>query len=178
MSPVHFIDFPSVHTVATLAGPLLAATKSKSSGSVTLIFFVLLFGVGYMFLIRPQRQRRQRQMQTNKQISVGDKVMLSSGIIGRVEGFVGDRARIEVAPGTVIEVLRQAVSQRVDESVNGDQASATPPSYDTRGHDDVVDDSGHHPYAVPPLESGGTSFPGDDVDGHEPGGNANGGGSR
>jgi len=52
-----------------------------------------------MFLIRPQRQRRQRQMQLGKQIAVGDKVMLSSGILGRVEGFVGDHARIEIAPG-------------------------------------------------------------------------------
>ena len=41
--------------------------------------------------------------------------MLTSGIIGRVEGFVGDRARIEIAPGMVIEVVRQAVAQRIDD---------------------------------------------------------------
>jgi preprotein translocase subunit YajC len=178
MTPVHVIALSSTHTLATFAGPLLvAATKSKSSGSVTLIFFVLLFAVGYMFLIRPQRQRRQRQMQTNKQISVGDKVMLSSGIIGRVEGFVGDHARIEIAPGTVIEVLRQAVTQRIDEPVEGDIGSDAR-SYDDHSHDDIVDDSGHDPYSVPPLESGDTAFPVEDVDGQHPGGNANGGGSR
>src|ERR1035438_8063263 len=55
-----------------------------------------------MFLIRPRRQRRQRQLQVSKQIEVGDKVLLSSGIIGRVDGFVGDHARIEVAPGVII----------------------------------------------------------------------------
>jgi preprotein translocase subunit YajC len=84
-----------------------------------LIIVVLLFAVGYMFLIRPQRQRRQRQLQVSKQISVGDKVMLTSGIIGRVEGFVGDHARIEVAPGVIIEVVRRAVSQRLDEAGDG-----------------------------------------------------------
>ena len=83
-----------------------------------MIFIVLLFAVGYMFLIRPRRQRRQRQLQVSKQIEVGDKVLLSSGIIGRVEGFVGDHARIEVAPGVIIEVVRGAVSQRVDEAVD------------------------------------------------------------
>lgn len=104
---VHVLAFSGVHNLAALSSPLFGATTTKkSSGSFTLIFFVLLFGVGYMFLIRPQRQRRQRQLQVSKQISVGDKVMLSSGILGRVEGFVGDHARIEVAPGTVIEVLR------------------------------------------------------------------------
>jgi len=84
-----------------------------------LIFIVLLIAVGYMFLIRPRRQRRQRQLTVGKQIEVGDKVLLSSGIIGRVDGFVGDRARIEVAPGVIIEVVRRAVSQRLDDAVDG-----------------------------------------------------------
>jgi preprotein translocase subunit YajC len=117
MLPVQVLTFSSIHTVAPLTVALLAAAK-KSSSSFTLIFIVLLFVVGYMFLIRPQRQRRQRQLQVSKQIEVGDKVLLSSGIIGRVEGFVGDHARIEVAPGVIIEVVRGAVSQRVDEAVD------------------------------------------------------------
>ena len=114
---VHVLALSGFHNLTAITGPaLVAAAAKKSSSGFTLIFFVLLFAVGYMFLIRPQRQRRQRQMQLGKQISVGDKVMLSSGILGRVEGFVGDHARIEIAPGTVIEVLRAAVSQRVDEA--------------------------------------------------------------
>jgi preprotein translocase subunit YajC len=117
MLPVQVLTFSSIHTVAPLTGALLAAAK-KSSSSFTLIFIVLLFAVGYMFLIRPRRQRRQRQLQVSKQIEVGDKVLLSSGIIGRVDGFVGDHARIEVAPGVIIEVVRGAVSQRVDEAVD------------------------------------------------------------
>ena len=116
---VQVLTFSSIHTVAPLTVALLAAAAKKSSSSFTLIFIVLLFVVGYMFLIRPQRQRRQRQLQVSKQIDVGNKVLLSSGIIGRVDGFVGDHARIEVAPGVIIEVVRGAVSRRVDEAVDG-----------------------------------------------------------
>ncbi len=178
MSPVHVTAVSSIHTLATFTGPLMvAATKKSSSGATTLIFFLLLFAVGYMFLIRPQRQRRQRQVQAGKQISVGDKVMLTSGIIGRVEGFVGDRVRVEIAPGTVIEVVRQAVSQRVDESVGGDHG-VDAPAYDGHGHDDLVDDAGRDPYSVAPLEPGETTESADDHDGHRPGGNASGGGIR
>ena len=61
--------------------------------------------------------------------------MLSSGIIGRVEGFVGDRARIEIAPGMVIEVMRQAVSQRVDEAPDADLRHDEDDSYDE--HEDA-----------------------------------------
>jgi preprotein translocase subunit YajC len=47
--------------VAPLTVALLAAAAKKSSSSFTLIFIVLLFAVGYMFLIRPQRRRHLRQ---------------------------------------------------------------------------------------------------------------------
>jgi preprotein translocase subunit YajC len=159
MPLAHVIAVPSLHTLASLSGPLLVATAKKGSSATTLIFFVLLFAVGYMFLIRPQRQRRQRALQVTKEISVGDKVMLSSGIMGRVDGFVGDHARIEVAPGTVIEVLRQAVTKRIDDPVETD---VNMPSYDDHTHDDLVDDSGHDPYSVAPLDPGEPTDPGDD----------------
>jgi preprotein translocase subunit YajC len=180
MSHVHVLASATIHALSPLAGSLLAATttaKKSPNSSFTLIFFVLLLGVGYMFLIRPQRQRRQRQLQVSKQISVGDKVMLSSGIIGRVEGFVGDRARIEIAPGMVIEVVRQAVSQRIDDVPDADHEHDGDDSYDEHDHDDLVDDSDHDPYSVPPLETSETSDSGDDVDGSHPSGNGTGGGS-
>ena len=176
---VHVLALSGIHDLAVLTGPLLAAAAAKkSNGSFTLIFFVLLFAVGYMFLIRPQRQRRQRQLQLGKQISVGDKVVLSSGILGRVEGFVGDHARIEIAPGTVIEVIRAAVSQRVDEAAGDDHDHSGNSSFDERHHEDLVDDAGHDPYSVAPLETGETTDPGDDADGRHPGGNSSGGSGR
>jgi len=176
---VHVLAFSGIHNLAALTGSALAATAAKkSSSSFTLIFFVLLFGVGYMFLIRPQRQRRQRQVQLGKQVSVGDKVMLSSGILGRVEGFVGDHARIEIAPGTVIEVLRAAVSQRVEEAADGAGDLAGHVSFDERDHDDLVDDSDYDPYSVPPLEADKTPKPGDDADGDHPGGSGRGSDNR
>lgn len=175
MSPLQFSTVASIHTFASLLGPvLLGAAKKTSSSGFTLIFFVLLFAVGYMFLIRPQRQRRQRQMQQNRQIAVGDRVMLSSGIFGRVEGFVGDHVRVEIAPGLVIEVVRQAVSQRVDEPVDANVAP-TDTSFHDGSHDDVIDDSGHDPYSVPPLDSSNGAGTAGEVE-HPDG--ANGGGER
>jgi preprotein translocase subunit YajC len=163
-----------------VAGSVLAAAKKSPNSSFTLIFFVLLFGVGYMFLIRPQRQRRQRQQQVNKQISVGDTVMLSSGIIGRVEGFVGDRARIEIAPGLVIEVMRQAVSQRVDEAPDADIHHDDEDSYDEDADEDTdehEDHEDHDPYSVPPLEASEKTDSDDDEEESHPSGNGTGGSS-
>jgi len=175
---VHVLAFSSPHNLAALTGLVAAAAAKKSSGSFTLIFFVLLFGVGYMFLIRPQRQRRQRQLQLGKQISVGDKVMLSSGILGRVEGFDGDNARIEIAPGTVIEVLRAAVSRRIEEGTDAGGAYPGNSPFDGHDHDDLIDESDHDPYSVPPLEADKSPDSDEDGDGNSPGGNGSGGSSR
>ena len=178
MLPLHDLAASTIHALSPLSGALLAATaKKSSSSSFTLIFFVLLFGVGYFFLIRPQRQRRQKQMQVGKQISVGDKVILSSGIIGRVEGFVGDRARVEIAPGMVIEVVRQAVSQRIDDVTDIGQDHDDDASYGEHDHDDPIDDSDHDPYSVTPLEPSETTDADDHGDGSHPSGNGRGGGN-
>jgi preprotein translocase subunit YajC len=179
MSHVHVLSSSSIHQVLPALGSFMvaAAAKKSTSSPYTLIFFVLLFGVGYMFLIRPQRQRRQRAAQVGKQVSVGDKVMLTSGIIGQVEGFVGDRARIEIAPGLVIEVVRQAVAQRIDPDVDVDAGVDHDAPYNEGSHDDLVDDSDHDPYSVPPLEASHTAEAGEDDDGGHPSGNGSGGGS-
>jgi preprotein translocase subunit YajC len=102
-------------TSAGLNALLLAKTAAKTTtgSSTTLIFLALILVAGYFLLIRPQRQRARRQQQTQQEIGVGDEVMLTSGIIGRVMGFEGDRATIEIADGIDIEVLRRAIAQRI-----------------------------------------------------------------
>lgn len=86
---------------------------TSSGGTTTFIFLAFILLVGYFLLIRPQRQRARRQQQTQQEIGVGDDVMLSSGIVGRVVGFEGDRARVEIADGVEIEVVRRALAQRL-----------------------------------------------------------------
>jgi preprotein translocase subunit YajC len=51
--------------------------------------------------------------------------MMSSGIYGTVRSVTDDRARIEIAPGTEIEIARAAIA-KVD-------APATPGTHDVAG---------------------------------------------
>lgn len=136
---------------------LAATTKKASAGSSILLFVVILAGGGYFLLIRPQRARARRAQVATKGIEVGDKVMLSSGIIGRVVDFVGDNARVEIAPGTVIEVLRRAVVQKVDE-LSDDDIAVRPldDDEDAADHDEHDDQDEHDEHDE------------DDEDGDEP----------
>lgn len=107
--------------IATL-GPvhhavLLAASKSstKSSGSPfsSLILVLLIVAAAYFLLMRPQRNRARQARQVQASLEIGDEVMLTSGIIGRITWLEGDRARVEIAPNTEIEVVRRALGQKV-----------------------------------------------------------------
>ncbi|MCU1495301.1 MAG: preprotein translocase subunit YajC [Acidimicrobiaceae bacterium] len=160
--PVHLL---SAH--AGITGFVLAATAKKSSGgsSVFLILIVVMLAV-YMLWLRPQRRRQQAAAQAKRQAEVGDEVVTSAGIYGRVVSFDGDRALVEIAPGTTIEVARRALGQRVDpvgDEPDSDEADASSgfghPGYD--GHDDLdgPDDS------TSPSATDGPAPPGGRVEG-------------
>ena len=98
--------FPALHAV------VFAAAK-KSTGSSGFLFILLILAVGAFLFIRPQRRRQKEQVAMQKAIEPGDEVVTSSGIVGRVQSMTDDRVRVEIAPGTTIEVVRRAIGQKV-----------------------------------------------------------------
>ena len=72
----------------------LAQTTESSSGGgaiATLLPFVLIIGIFYFMLIRPQQKRAKSHQKMLEALSIGDEVMTSSGIFGKVVS-IGDNA--------------------------------------------------------------------------------------
>ncbi len=106
--------------VVRLATVLAATTPKKSTGSpVFLILIVVMVGV-YLLWLRPQRKRQQAQMRDRQQAEVGDEVVTSAGIYGKVVAIDGDRVSVEIAPGTTIEIAKRAMGQRIDPVVDNE----------------------------------------------------------
>ncbi len=82
----------------------------------SILVFVLFFAGVYFLLLRPQQQRVRRQRELITAIGVGDRVVTAGGLIGRVVDVNDDRLLLEVADGVVVELLRLAVSRRLDDS--------------------------------------------------------------
>lgn len=99
---------------------LLAQDSGSQSGSqLTLLLpLVLMGGVFYFFLIRPQRAQRQRQQELLGALEIGDEVLTIGGMYGTIVDIDEDEdtVSVEVAPGTRIRMLRRAISQRLTES--------------------------------------------------------------
>lgn len=80
----------------------------------TLLTFLPLIGIALLFwylFVRPA-QRRQRDMKgMQRAVSLGDEVMLTSGIFGTVRALEDDKISLEVADGVTLRVVRAAIGQ-------------------------------------------------------------------
>ena len=78
---------------------------------VALLPLVAIVALFWFMVIRPQQRRQKEVAALQQSIQVGQRVMMSSGIFGTVTSIIDDRARIEVAPGTEIEIVRAAIAK-------------------------------------------------------------------
>jgi preprotein translocase subunit YajC len=80
-----------------------------SSDLAGLLPFVLIALVFWLLIVRPQRRRARDLANTQSALQVGSEVMLTSGIFGRVASLEDQTLHLELSPGTVVKVSRQAV---------------------------------------------------------------------
>ena len=85
-----------------------------------LIPFVLLLGLMWFVLIRPQQARLRKQRDLIASVQVGDVVLTAGGIIGTVRVLTDDELRLEVSPGVELRVVRAAISRRLNADEAGD----------------------------------------------------------
>ncbi|MFZ5631371.1 MAG: preprotein translocase subunit YajC [Bacillota bacterium] len=77
----------------------------------TILYILVLFGLLYFLMIRPQQQRQKKHQEMIRGIKVNDKVVTAGGILGTVVKLKEDTLVLRVADGVRIEVLRTAIGQ-------------------------------------------------------------------
>lgn len=70
---------------------------------------VALVGVFYLILFRPEQKRRREHERMVAALKRGDRVVLASGIHGRVTGVADKTVTVEIARGVQVEVDRSAI---------------------------------------------------------------------
>ena len=78
----------------------------------SLLPLVLLLGVMYFVLIRPQQQRVKAQRALITSLSVGDEVATIGGVLGRIVTIDDETATVETTPGTILRFRRSAIAAR------------------------------------------------------------------
>jgi len=91
-----------------------------------ILILPILILIMYFMLIRPQQQRMKEHQRLLAAVDVGDDIVTSGGIYGRVSDLDGDTLFLQVADGIEIKITKESVAAMVN--------------YDDAEADDLVDD--------------------------------------
>ena len=107
---------------------LAATTKSSGTNLLPILIIVVLFGILYMTMIRPQRNRQRAAQQTQSTVVPGSRIRTTAGIYGTVISVEDQDVVVEIAPGVNIRMLRRAVMDVVQDGGGvGPTADPEPP---------------------------------------------------
>ena len=68
---------------------------------------ILIFVIFYFFLIRPQQKKVKEHKAMVENLSRGDKVVTSAGIIGTIERIIdNEKAEVSIAENVKVEVIK------------------------------------------------------------------------
>jgi preprotein translocase subunit YajC len=91
-----------------------AATGTASSDWTSFVPMVVIFVLFYFMLIRPQMKQAKEQRAMIQALKVGDEVVTSSGILGKVTKVGDEVISLEIAATIVINVQKSAIQAQLD----------------------------------------------------------------
>lgn len=71
---------------------------------------LVVFGLMWAFLIRPQQNRMRQRAQLINSVEIGHRIVTAGGIHGTIRSVEGDVLSVEVAPGVEMMIDRRAVA--------------------------------------------------------------------
>ncbi|HEX6261956.1 MAG TPA: preprotein translocase subunit YajC [Actinomycetota bacterium] len=93
---------------------VLPIAQAGGQGNVTfLISLVLLVGIFYFLLIRPQQRRMRQQRELVESLAVGDEVITIGGLYGRIMEMDDESVTVEISPGTQVRFVKSAIARRL-----------------------------------------------------------------
>ena len=85
--------------------------SNPMGGTSMIIMLVVMLGVFYFFMIRPENKRKKEAEQMRSSVKNGDKVTTIGGIVGTVVDVKEDRFVLETSADQVrIEIMKWALS--------------------------------------------------------------------
>jgi preprotein translocase subunit YajC len=96
--------------LAYAMGPAPGGNSGPGGMLIQLVPMILIFGIFFFLLIRPQQRDRKRREEMLRNLKKGDRVVTTGGLIGTVMGLNEQTVMLKVADTVRVECLRSAVT--------------------------------------------------------------------
>jgi preprotein translocase subunit YajC len=83
--------------------------NGNTSALMQLVPFILMIGVFYFLLIRPQQKQMKERQKMLESLKVGDKVITGAGIIGDITSINQDKIEVEISKNVKVNFLKNSV---------------------------------------------------------------------
>lgn len=80
-----------------------------------LVPMILIFGIFYFMMIRPQQRKEKERQRQISELRAGQRVAFGGGFIGKVTECKEHTFMIEIANGVIVEVVRGAITKTLSE---------------------------------------------------------------
>ncbi len=98
---------------------MFLTAQATASPLMTLVFPVLILGVFYFLIIRPQKKREKEISQMRESLKVGDVVITIGGIKGKLIKVGEDEIVLETGPNNMkMELMRWSVGSNLTQEKN------------------------------------------------------------
>ncbi|SOY49366.1 protein translocase auxillary subunit [Cupriavidus taiwanensis] len=87
-----------------------AGAGGAAGGLMSFLPIILMFGVLWFIMIRPQMKRQKEAKAMLEALAKNDEVVTAGGILGRVTKVTDQYVGLEIAAGTEITVQKNAVT--------------------------------------------------------------------
>ena len=87
-----------------------AQAQAAGGGIAQILFMLVAFGaIMYFLMIRPQQQQRKKHEEMVSHIKRGDRVILQSGLHGKVTHVGDTKLNVEIAPDVIVEQVKSMI---------------------------------------------------------------------
>ncbi len=86
-----------------------AQAEGQADTFLSLLPLLLIFGVFYFLLIRPQNKRQKEHKELVANLGVGDEVVTAGGVLGTVTEVKDQFLHVQVADGVIFKVQRHTI---------------------------------------------------------------------
>jgi len=99
---------------ATAQAPAAGMAAPQPGGMLGMALpFVIMLGIMYFLMIRPQQKRMKEHQNLLSGLKNGDEVITSAGILGTISGMSEKVVTLEVSKNVQLKVLKSQVNQVV-----------------------------------------------------------------
>ena len=86
------------------------AAQPAGGGMGMMVPMLLILAIFYFMMIRPQQRKEKERRKMIEELRAGAKIIFAGGLMGTIQEATEQPFKVEIAPGTTIEIARSCVS--------------------------------------------------------------------